>query len=80
MPGKALSQRIDELSASSAMAEIINLNKHRKAKTRDTRESEAAANRIKYGRTKAERQNDRRAEERRDRTHQDQKLGSEPKD
>jgi len=53
------------------MAEIINLNKHRKAKTRDARESQSAANRIKYGRTKAEKANDLRAEERTERLHQD---------
>ncbi len=62
------------------MGEIINLNKHRKAKARDARESQSAANRIKYGRTKAEKENDRRAEERSDRAHSDRKLDSEPKD
>jgi hypothetical protein len=62
------------------MAEIINLNKHRKAKTRDAHESQSAANRIKYGRTKAEKQNDRQEEQKRDRTHQDKKLDIEPKD
>jgi hypothetical protein len=56
------------------MAEIINLNKHRKAKTRDARESRSAANRIKYGRTKAEKANDLRAEERTERLHQDREL------
>jgi hypothetical protein len=79
MPGKALRRRIDELSASSAMAEIINLNKHRKARARDARESQAAANRIKYGRTKAEQENDRRAEERAERQHADRKRdGDDP--
>ena len=53
------------------MAEIINLNKHRKAKAR---ESQSAANRVKYGRTKAEKENDRRAEERSERLHQDREL------
>ena len=53
------------------MAEIINLNKHRKAKTRDARESRSAANRIKYGRTKAEKATDRRAEERSAQLHRD---------
>lgn len=56
------------------MAEIINLNKHRKAKTRDARESQSAANRIKYGRTKAEKENDRRAEERTSKLHQDREI------
>jgi hypothetical protein len=56
------------------MAEIINLNKHRKTKARDARESHSAANRIKYGRTKAEKQNDRRDEERTTRLHQDREL------
>ena len=74
MPGKAFRGRFGELSASDRMAEIINLNKHRKAKARGTRDSEAAANRIKYGRTKAEKENDRRAEERREKAQEDRKL------
>jgi hypothetical protein len=56
------------------MADIINLNKHRKAKARDAAESQSAANRIKYGRTKAEKANDRRAEERTAKSHQDREL------
>lgn len=36
------------------MAEPINLNKARKAKARADRETAAAANRVKFGRTKAE--------------------------
>jgi hypothetical protein len=56
------------------MAEIINLNKRRKAKTRDARESQSAANRIKYGRTGAEKANDRQAEERATRLHQEHEL------
>ena len=56
------------------MAEIVNLNKQRKAKARVTDESVAQANRIKYGRTKAERENDRRAEERAARLHRGTKL------
>jgi hypothetical protein len=59
------------------MAEIINLNKHRKAKTRDARESQSSANRIKYGRTKAEQANDRRSEERRDRAFEGTSLKDE---
>jgi hypothetical protein len=47
------------------MAEIVNLNHARKAKARASREAEAAANRAKHGRTKAEKQNDRREEARR---------------
>jgi hypothetical protein len=56
------------------MAEIVNLNKHRKAKSRDARESQSAANRIKYGRTKAQKANDRQADERSERSHQDREL------
>ena len=37
------------------MAEIINLNRARKAKARADKETTAAANRAKHGRTKAER-------------------------
>jgi hypothetical protein len=35
------------------MSEIINLNKARKAKTKDTRKSLAAENRAKFGRAKS---------------------------
>ncbi len=38
------------------MAEIINLNKKRKEKNRLAKEKKAAENRIKFGRTKNERQ------------------------
>jgi hypothetical protein len=55
------------------MAEIVNLNKRRKEKARTEDESLAQANRIKYGRTKAEKQNDRRAEERSARLHEGKK-------
>ena len=47
------------------MAEIVNLNKARKARATARREAEAAANRVKHGRTKAEKLNDARAEARR---------------
>ena len=56
------------------MAEIVNLNKMRKAKARADDESRAQANRIKYGRTKAEKENDRRAEERSAQTHRGKQL------
>jgi hypothetical protein len=56
------------------MAEIVNLSKLRKAKARVEDESTAQANRIKYGRTKAEKENDRRAEERRALLHQGKEL------
>ena len=37
------------------MAEIVNLNRVRKAKARDAAETKAAENRAKYGQTKTER-------------------------
>ncbi|MCA3312204.1 MAG: DUF4169 family protein [Roseomonas sp.] len=37
------------------MAEIVNLNRARKAKARDAAETKASENRAKYGQTKAER-------------------------
>jgi hypothetical protein len=40
------------------MAEIINLNKARKRRARSEAEQRAAANRLKFGRSKAERQRD----------------------
>jgi hypothetical protein len=59
------------------VAEIVNLNKLRKAKAREEGESRAQANRAKYGRTKAEKENDRRAEERSARAHAGAKLDEE---
>lgn len=44
------------------MAELINLNKARKQKARAAAESLAAANRVKFGRTKVEKQRDASAE------------------
>ena len=61
------------------MAEIVNLNKMRKAKARAEDETRAQANRIKYGRTKAEKENDRRAKERSAQLHRGKKLGEEPR-
>lgn len=40
------------------MAEIINLNKARKAKARVTAEKQAAENRVRFGRSKAQKQQD----------------------
>ena len=38
------------------MADIVNLNRSRKAKARSDKEAQAAQNRIAFGRTKAEKQ------------------------
>jgi hypothetical protein len=56
------------------MAEIVNLNKMRKAKARAADESRAQANRIRYGRTKAQKENDRRTEDRSAQLHRGKKL------
>ena len=47
------------------MADPVNLNRVRKQKAKAEAALEAAANRAKHGRTKAQKDNDRRAEERR---------------
>lgn len=47
------------------MAEIVNLNKARKARAGAQRQAEAAANRVKHGRSKTEKLNDARDEARR---------------
>ncbi len=47
------------------MAEIVNLNRARKAKAAAERQQQAAANRVQHGRTGAEKANDRAAEARR---------------
>ena len=46
------------------MAEIVNLRRARKDKTRQRRESEADANRRRFGRTKAEKAADKDAQDR----------------
>jgi hypothetical protein len=40
------------------MTDPVNLNKSRKAKKRDEKKVAASANRVKFGRTKAEKRND----------------------
>ncbi len=40
------------------MAEVINLNKFRKQKARDSARQQAAENRVRFGRTKAEKAHD----------------------
>jgi Domain of unknown function (DUF4169) len=47
------------------MGEIVNLNRARKAEARTAKAAQAAVQRVKHGRTAAERANDRRAEARR---------------
>ncbi|MBV1797662.1 DUF4169 family protein [Siccirubricoccus sp. G192] len=47
------------------MGDIVNLNHARKARARQEATAKAAANRMKHGRGKAERANDRAAEARR---------------
>lgn len=48
------------------MAEIVNLNRLRKAKAKATRQASAAANRAKHGRSKADKAADRAAGARRE--------------
>ncbi|SKA33579.1 protein of unknown function [Enhydrobacter aerosaccus] len=46
------------------MAEIVNLRRRRKERARHERENEAQANRLRFGRTKAEKIADRQSETR----------------
>jgi hypothetical protein len=46
------------------MAEIVNLNRLRKAKARADKDQQAEANRVAFGRTKAEKQAERQRAER----------------
>ena len=50
------------------MGEIVNLRRVKKSRTRQERDAEAQANRVRFGRTGAEKENDRRARERQERT------------
>ena len=56
------------------MGEIVNLNAARKARAREEAQAKAAANRARYGRTKAERSRERLEEERASRTVDGAKL------
>lgn len=56
------------------MANVINLKKARKDRARRTRESEADANRRRFGRTRAEKQADKDAEERAAKAHDARRL------
>lgn len=55
------------------MVEPINLNKARKAKAKATKEADAAANRARFGRTKAEKLADKMTAERAAKTLDDSK-------
>ena len=48
------------------MAEIVNLNRVKKAKARESEQRLAAENRVRFGRSKAEKANDRRETARRE--------------
>ncbi|WP_374384981.1 DUF4169 family protein [Dongia sp.] len=56
------------------MAEIVNLNRFRKAKERDSEAKQAAENRVRFGRSKVEKANDRREAERRANLHAGKEL------
>jgi len=56
------------------MAEIINLNKKRKTKTLLEKEKKASENRIKFGRTKKEKQIEKQENDRNDRHLDGHKL------
>ncbi|WP_374655008.1 DUF4169 family protein [Dongia sp.] len=58
------------------MAEIVNLNQFRKAKSRESGDRQAAENRVRFGRSKQERENDRRAAERREKLLAGKELDS----
>ncbi len=56
------------------MGEIVNLSKTRKARTRAERQTQAVANRLKYGRPKAEVERKRREEARAERAHEAHRI------
>lgn len=56
------------------MAEIVNFNRFKKAKIRESEERQAAENRTRFGRSKIERENDRREAERRAKILADKEL------
>jgi hypothetical protein len=56
------------------MAEIVNLKRVRKDKARREHERDAEANRLRFGRTKAQKAADKDAKERERRAREDKKL------
>jgi hypothetical protein len=56
------------------MGDLVNLNKFRKAKQRRVEEDQAAINREKFGRTKADTKQAREARERAEKALEDKKL------
>jgi hypothetical protein len=56
------------------VTEIVNLKRVRKDKARAEREREAESNRLRFGRTKAQKHADKQAKEREGRTVDDKKL------
>jgi len=56
-----------KLGQGGAMAEIVNLNRFRKAKAKDGARADADANRAKFGRTKGEKLRDKMERDRADR-------------
>ncbi|MBP2298668.1 DUF4169 family protein [Azospirillum picis] len=56
------------------MGDVVNLNRFRKSRDRAERTKEADANRVRFGRTKAEKDRDRLEADRRARTLDGQKL------
>ena len=62
------------------MADMLNLRRARKDKARRERESTAAANRLRFGRSKAEKSADRDAEARADRALDGKRLTPQRRD
>lgn len=60
------------------MAEIVNLNRFRKARRKTDKTRQAVENRVLFGRSKTEKANDRREAERQSRTHAGKELDGKP--
>ncbi len=78
MGGKLVVQRVIDISARRHLAEIVNLNRARKAKKRRKDESLAAANRVRFGRSKQDRAADRATQERSERSLDGKVLTGKP--
>lgn len=78
MVGKLVVRRVTDISARRHLAEIVNLNRIRKAKKRQKDESLAAENRIRFGRSKEEKAADRATQERSERVLDGKTLTGKP--
>jgi hypothetical protein len=74
MRGKVVFTLPGDISARCSLAEIVNLNRFRKARQHDEKQRQAQENRVRFGRNKGEKASDRHEQEQFQRDHAGKKL------